>query len=79
MSGGEIALGRDAATPSKHVESNSLSEQKVPSSSPYGRDVLDGLERLPLFYVPFHPVQGVNTTIWDMNAESGFDTHSQPS
>lgn len=54
-SGRDLALCRDAATPGEHVESNSLSKQKMPGFPPYGRNVLNGLERLSFLYMPFHP------------------------
>ena len=76
---GGIALGRNAATPGKHVESNSLPKQKVSSFTPDSRDVLDGLERPPFFHVPFHPVDNVNTIASTMNTKCDRSTHSQPS
>lgn len=76
---GGIALCRNAATSGKHIESDSLPKQKVPGSPPYGSDVLDGLERVPFFHMPFHPAHDVNTITRNAKSDLKTTTHSQPS
>ena len=51
----EISLRRNSAAPGEHIERDSLSKQNVPRFPPYGRDVFDGLERLPFPDMPFYP------------------------
>ena len=54
------ALCRDAAAAREHVERDALAEEDVPRLSADGRDVLDGLERLAFFQVPFHPAHTIS-------------------